>query len=130
MLPLIQQSIQLQATPSKVSIKRSAPIEVAIHNGTENNVLDFDQLELTHHRPISAMADTDPFSTAIQFAISTGKIQSASEIDLSKSTTGIDSVILRNEQGITVASISKRILKERAENDAVAKLKSEQTNQL
>jgi hypothetical protein len=39
-------------------------------------------------------------------------------------------VILRNEQGITVASISKRILKERAENDAVAKLKSEQTEQL
>ena len=76
------------------------------------------------------MADTNPFSTAIQFAISTGKIQSASDIDLSKSTTGIDSVILRNEQGITIASISKRILKERAENDAVAKLKSEQTEQL
>ena len=76
------------------------------------------------------MADTNPFSTAIQFAISTGKIQSALDIDLSKSTTGIDSVILRNEQGITVASISKRILKERAENDAVAKLKSEQTEQL
>ena len=75
------------------------------------------------------MADTNPFSTAIQFAISTGKIQSTSDIDLSKSTTGIDSVILRNEQGITVASISKRILKERAENDAVAKLKSEQTDQ-
>ena len=76
------------------------------------------------------MADTNPFSTAIQFAISTGKIQSASDIDFSKSTTGIDTVILRNEQGITVASISKRILKERAENDAVAKLKSEQTEQL
>ena len=76
------------------------------------------------------MADTNPFSTAIQFAISTGKIQSASDNDLSKRTTGIDSVILRNEQGITVASISKRILKERAENDAVAKLKSEQTEQL
>ena len=75
------------------------------------------------------MAGTNPFSTAIQFAISTGKIQSVSDVDLSKSTTGIDSVILRNEQGITVASISKRILKERAENDTVAKLKSEQTDQ-
>ena len=75
------------------------------------------------------MADTSSFNTAIQFAISTGKIQSASEIDLSKSTTGIDAVILRNQQGITVASISKRVLKERAENDAVAKLKSEQADQ-
>jgi hypothetical protein len=34
------------ADPAKVSIKRSAPIEVAIHNGTENNVRGFDQLEL------------------------------------------------------------------------------------
>ena len=46
MLPLIQQSIQVQTIPAKVSIKRSAPIEVAIHNGTENNVRGFDQLEL------------------------------------------------------------------------------------
>ena len=46
MLPLIQQSIQVQTIPAKVSIKRSAPIEVAIHNGTENNVSGFDQLEL------------------------------------------------------------------------------------
>ena len=76
-----------------------------------------------------SMADTSPFSNAIQFALSTGKIQSASEIDLSKSTTGIDAVILRNQQGITVASISKRVLKERAENEAVAKLKSEQPDQ-
>ena len=75
------------------------------------------------------MADTSSFNTAIQFAISTGKIQSTSDIDLSKSTTGIDAVILRNQQGITVASISKRVLKERAENDAVAKLKSEQPDQ-
>ena len=75
------------------------------------------------------MADTSSFNTAIQFAISTGKIQSSSDIDLSKSTTGIDAVILRNQQGITVASISKRILKERAENEAVAKLKSEQPDQ-
>ena len=65
------------------------------------------------------MADTNTLNTAIQYAISTGKIQSASDIDLSKSTTGIDSVILRNQQGITVASISKRILKERAENQGV-----------
>ena len=76
-----------------------------------------------------SIADTSPFSTANQFALSTGKIQSASEIDLSKSTTGIDAVILRNQQGITVASISKRVLKERAENEAVAKLKSEQPDQ-
>ena len=75
------------------------------------------------------MADTSSFNTAIQFAISTGKIQSALDIDLSKSTTGIDAVILRNQQGITVASISKRILKERAENEAVAKLKSERPDQ-
>ena len=75
------------------------------------------------------MADTSSFNTAIQFAISTGKIQSSSDIDLSKSTTGIDAVILRNQQGITVASISKRILKERAENEAVAKLKSDQLDQ-
>ena len=75
------------------------------------------------------MGETNPFTTAIQFAISTGKIQSASDIDLSISTSGIDSVILRNQQGITVASISTRILKERAENNAVAKLKSEQTDQ-
>ena len=75
------------------------------------------------------MADTSPFSTAIQFALSTGKIQSASEIDLSKSTTGIDAVILRNKLGITVATISKRVLKERAENEAVAKLKSKQPDQ-
>ena len=75
------------------------------------------------------MADTSSFNTAIQFAISTGKIQSSSDIDLSKSTTGIDAVILRNQQGITVASISKRILKERAENEAVAKLKSEKPDQ-
>ena len=46
MLPLIQQSIQVQTIPAKVSIKRSAPIEVAIHNGTENNVRGYDQLEL------------------------------------------------------------------------------------
>lgn len=75
------------------------------------------------------MADTSPFSTAIEFAISTGKIQSASEIDPSKSTTGIDAVILRNQQGVTVATISKRVLKERAENEAVAKLKSKQPDQ-
>ena len=75
------------------------------------------------------MADTSSFNTAIQFAISTGKIQWASDIDLSKSTTGIDAFILRNQQGITVASISKRVLKERAENEAVAKLKSEQPDE-
>ena len=76
-----------------------------------------------------SMADRNPFSTAIHFALSTGKIQSASEIDLSKCTTGIDAVILRNQQGITVASISKRVLKERAENEAVAKLKSQHSDQ-
>ena len=75
------------------------------------------------------MTETTPLTTAVQFAISTGKIQSASDIDLSKSTSGIDAIILRNHEGITVASISKRILKERAENAAVSKLKSEHTNQ-
>ena len=39
------------------------------------------------------MADTSSFNTAIQFAISTGKIQSASEIDLSKSTAGITAAL-------------------------------------
>ena len=72
------------------------------------------------------MAETNPLTTAVQFAISTGKIQTAYDIDLSKSTSGIDAVILLNQGGITVASISKRVLKERAENAAVAKLKSEQ----
>ena len=46
MLPLIQQSIQVQTIPAKVSTQRSAPIAVALHNGTKNNVRGFDQLEL------------------------------------------------------------------------------------
>ena len=75
------------------------------------------------------MAETTPLTTAIQFAISTGKIQSASDIDLSTCTSGIDAVILRNQEGITVASISKRVLKEQAENAAVSKLKSEKSDQ-
>jgi hypothetical protein len=72
------------------------------------------------------MTDSKPFEAAIQFAKSSGKIKSESEIDLAKSTSGIDAVILRNTQGITIASISKRVLKELAENQAVAKLKAGQ----
>lgn len=78
---------------------------------------------------VCAMSSTD-FEAAIQFAIDAGKIQSKAEIDTTKCTIGIDAFILRDSQGSTIASISKRVLKERAENDAVAKLKAEhnQTN--
>ncbi|BEV35701.1 hypothetical protein [Synechococcus sp. M16CYN] len=69
------------------------------------------------------MSDSTKFDSAIRFAITTGKIQSAKDIDLAKSTDGVDSVILRNLQGVTVASISKRVLRERAEDETVAKLK-------
>ncbi len=65
------------------------------------------------------------FDAAIQFAIDAGKILSKTEIDTSKCTIGIDAFILRDSQGSTIASISKRVLKERAENNAVAQLKAE-----
>ena len=60
---------------------------------------------------------------AIQFALEIGKIQSKSEVDISKSTAGIDAFLLRNTQGATIASISKRVLKEKSENAAAAKAK-------
>ena len=62
---------------------------------------------------------------AIQFALEIGKIQSKSEVDISKSTAGIDAFLLRNTQGATIASISKRVLKEISENAAAAKAKDE-----
>ena len=62
---------------------------------------------------------------AIQFALEMGKIQSKSEVDISKSTAGIDAFLLRNTQGATIASISKRVLKEKSENAAAAKAKDE-----
>ena len=62
---------------------------------------------------------------AIHFALEIGKIQSKSEVDISKSTAGIDSFLLRNTQGATIASISKRVLKEKSENAAAAKAKDE-----
>ncbi len=62
---------------------------------------------------------------AIQFALEIGKIQSKTEVDISKSTAGIDAFLLRNSQGATVASISKRVLKEKSENAAAAKAKDE-----
>jgi len=62
---------------------------------------------------------------AIQFALEIGKIESKDEVDIAKSTTGIDSFILRNMQGATIASISKRVLKEKSENAAAAKAKDE-----
>ena len=62
---------------------------------------------------------------AIQFALKIGKIQTKSEVDISKSTAGIDAFLLRNTQGATIASISKRVLKEKSENAAAAKAKDE-----
>ena len=62
---------------------------------------------------------------AIQFALEIGKIESKDEVNIAKSTTGIDSFILRNMQGATIASISKRVLKEKSENAAAAKAKDE-----
>ena len=62
---------------------------------------------------------------AIQFALEIGKIQSKSEVDISKSTAGIDAFLLRNTQGATIANISKRVLKEKSENAAAAKAKDE-----
>ena len=62
---------------------------------------------------------------AIQFALEIGKIQSRSEVDISKSTAGIDAFPLRNTQGATIASISKRELKEKSDNAAAAKANDE-----
>ena len=65
------------------------------------------------------------FDAAIQFALEIGKIQSKAEVDITKSTAGIDAFLLRNSQGTTIASISKRVLKEKSENAAAAKAKDE-----
>ena len=73
---------------------------------------------------IKAMGNTS-FDAAIQFAMEIGKIQSKSEIDTSKCTVGIDAFLLRNSQGATIASISKRVLKEKSENAEAAKAKDE-----
>ena len=65
------------------------------------------------------------FDAAIRFALETGKIQSIAEVDVAKSTAGIDAFFLRNSQGKTIASISKRVLKEKSENAEAAKAKEE-----
>ena len=65
------------------------------------------------------------FDAAIQFALEIGKIQSKAEVDITKSTAGIDAFVLRSSQGVTIASISKRVLKEKSENAAAAKAKDE-----
>ena len=65
------------------------------------------------------------FDAAIQFALEIGKIQSKAEVDITKGTAGIDSFLLRGSQGATLASISKRVLKEKSENAAAKKAKDE-----
>ena len=65
------------------------------------------------------------FDAAIQFALEIGKIQSKAEVDITKGTAGIDSFLLRSSQGATIASISKRVLKEKSENAAAKKAKDE-----
>ena len=65
------------------------------------------------------------FDAAIQFALEIGKIKSKAEVDVTKSTAGIDAFLLRNSRGATIASISKRVLKEKSENAAAAKAKDE-----
>ena len=62
---------------------------------------------------------------AIQFALELGKIRSKDDVDVTKSTVGIDAFLLRDSSGATIASISKRVLKEKAENAAAAKAKDE-----
>ena len=52
------------------------------------------------------------FKPAIEFAISQDKIKHEDEVDLSKSSVGVDSVVLRNAEGVVIASIYKRIIKE------------------
>ena len=37
---------------------------------------------------------------------------SPNEVDLSKSAVGVDSVVLRNADGVVIASIYKRMIKE------------------
>ena len=65
------------------------------------------------------------FDAAVQFALEIGKIRSKGEVDVTKSTVGIDAFLLRDSKGATIASISKRVLKEKSENAAAAKAKDE-----
>ena len=58
------------------------------------------------------MSNSFSFKPAIEFAISQDKIKHENEVDLSKSSVGIDSVVLRNADGVVIASIYKRIIKE------------------
>lgn len=58
------------------------------------------------------MSNPFSFKPAIEFAISQDKIKHEDEVDLSKSSVGIDSVVLRNADGQVLASIYKRIIKE------------------
>ena len=58
------------------------------------------------------MSSSFSFKPAIEFAISQDKIRHEDEVDLSKSSVGIDSVVLRNADGVVIASIYKRIIKE------------------
>ena len=58
------------------------------------------------------MSNSFSFKPAIEFAISQDKIKHESEVDLSKCSVGIDSIVLRNADGAVIASIYKRIIKE------------------
>ncbi len=58
------------------------------------------------------MSSSFSFLPAIEFAISQDKIKHKDEVDLTKSSVGIDSVVLRNADGVVIASIYKRIIKE------------------
>ncbi len=58
------------------------------------------------------MSSSFSFQPAIEFAISQDKIKHENEVDLTKSSVGIDSVVLRNADGVVIASIYKKIIKE------------------
>ncbi|MEJ6584913.1 MAG: hypothetical protein QNK79_04995 [Synechococcus sp. ArSW.bin.68] len=58
------------------------------------------------------MSSSFSFKPAIEFAISQDKVKHEDEVDLTKSSVGIDSVVLRNSDGVVIASIYKRIIKE------------------
>ena len=62
------------------------------------------------------MSSSFSFKPAIEFAISQDKIKHESEVDLSKCSVGIDSIVLRNADGAVIASIYKRIIKEHEES--------------
>jgi hypothetical protein len=58
------------------------------------------------------MSSSFSFKPAVEFAISQDKIKHEDEVDLSKCSVGIDSIVLRNADGAVIASIYKRIIKE------------------